>query len=201
MLVYTIQAAFESSVAERVVVSTDSLEISNVAKQNGAQVIDRPAEISTGESSTESALLHALDVMKEDGFRPDWILTLQPTSPLRSAQTIRDFVSAYREVSERFDSMLSVSQDYGFKWVMGDDGCLQPLFQTAQRRRQDREPLYEEDSALYVTGAEALRRTGSIFGASVTGFLINPMEAVDINEPIDLLWAEFLLGIRESDAA
>lgn len=197
MLAYTVEAALESGVTGQVFVSTDSGEIAGVARQYGAQVIDRPVELSVDAATTESALIHALDVLAGQGLHPEWVLTLQPSSPLRSVQTIRDFVAAFRAVSDRFDSMLSVTEDRVYKWVKAEGDALRPLFPKAGRRRQDREPLYSEDSVLYITRVHALRTTGSIFGRNVTGFSIDPIEAVDINESIDFEWAEFLLQKRQ----
>lgn len=196
LLAYTVEAAIQSAVAERVVVSTDSKEIAEVALQYGAEIINRPTELSTDEAPTELALIHALDSLTAQNFTPEWVLTLQPTSPLRSSQTIRDFVAAFSDASQHFDSMLSVTEDSAYKWVKTEGHALQPLFPNAARRRQDRPPLYSEDSALYITRVQALRNTGSIFGRNVTGFSIDPIEAVDINEPLDLAWAEFLLANR-----
>lgn len=199
LLAYTVEAALGAEVAERVVVSTDSPRIAAVARELGAEVLERPAEISGDTASTESALLHALDVLATGGFAPAFVLTLQPTSPLRSAGSVRRFVAAYEAVADRFDAMLSVTEDRAFKWVRGGDESLSPLFPGSPRRRQDRSPLYSEDSALYISRVEALRATGSIFGRSAAGFVLDPLEAVDVNEPADLAWAEFLLR-RRSEA-
>lgn len=193
LLVYTIESALGAKLNGKVVVSTDDSEISSVAKANGAEVIKRPDEISLDTSSTESALLHALDVMEQRGFFPDAVLTLQPTSPFRKPETIRKFVDKFESLRGDFDSMLALHEDRTFFWVKGSNDEYKPLFADAPRRRQAREPLYPENSLLYITNTEALRKTGSIFGKKAAGFIVDPDEAVDINEPRDILFAEFLM--------
>lgn len=194
LIVYTIESAIDSGVAKDVFVSTDSEKIAEVARRFGAGVIKRPADISHDTASTESALIHALEVIKKDKFWiPEAVLTLPPTSPLRSSETIRNFVSYYGAVSERYDAMISLNETYGDYWIKNSKNNFERLLPDAPRRRQDRRPVYLENSAIYITKTEALLKTNSILGRNCTGFVIDSIEAIDINEPLDLLWAEFVL--------
>jgi CMP-N-acetylneuraminic acid synthetase len=193
LLTYTIESALESRVAKDVFVSTDSEEIMRVAEASGASVINRPPEISHDTASTESALLHGVDFIKANhGWNPEYILTLPPTSPLRKAETIRKFISSFIPVCNEYDAMLSFTECRGDYWIKANEDFSR-LFPDAPRRRQDRKPLYLENSAMYVTKTESLIVTGSILGRNCTGFVINEIEAIDINEPLDLQWAEFVL--------
>jgi CMP-N-acetylneuraminic acid synthetase len=200
LLAYTIEAARASGIVDRILVSTDSDAIADVSLEYSAEVIMRPAELATDISSTESVLLHALDVLITEGIQPPAVLTLPPTSPLRSAETIRAFVAAFAQLPPEIDALISLSENRGDFWIKKGQGENQwaRLFPNAPRRRQDREPLYEENSALYLTRVDALRETRSILGKCVAGFVIDALEAVDINEPRDLLWARFLLENRPS---
>ena len=84
LLAYTIEHALATPSIDRVVVSTDDVEIGTVAARHGAEVIWRPAEISGDRASSEAALLHALDELAaRDDYRPDLVVMLQATSPLR----------------------------------------------------------------------------------------------------------------------
>jgi CMP-N,N'-diacetyllegionaminic acid synthase len=197
LLAYTIEAALEADVARHVLVSTDSDEIAAVALEYGAEVIRRPEEISHDTASTESALLHAVDfVVKTRGWSPGHILTLPPTSPLRSASTIKEAVGHYRSVMAEFDALLTLTENRGDFWRRDLQGNFSRLFPDAPRRRQEREPLFLENSAVYITRTSSLVETGSILGRKCTGFVIPDIEATDINEPIDLKWAEFLLEAK-----
>lgn len=196
LLCYTLEAARASQVAARLVVSTDSPQIGAIALEEGAEVIHRPRVLAADASSTEAVLLHALDVFAAEGFSPDALLTLPPTAPLRTARTIQNFVRAFETQGGGFDAMISLTENREYYWMRGTGGAYVRLFPNAPRRRQERTPLYAENSALYLTRSRALRESGSILGRSVTGYPLDPVEALDINEPIDLAWAEFLLRQR-----
>ena len=195
LLVYTIESALAAKLNGRVVVSTDDDEIAAVAKKYRVQVIKRPPEISGDTASSESALLHALDVLEKEKYFPDAILLLQPTSPLRKAETIRKFVAKFEDIKDEYEAMLSLHKDKTDFWV-NKGGVFSRLFPNAPRRRQAREPLYAENSALYITNVEALRKTNSVLRSVTAGFVIDADEAVDINEPRDILLAELLLKKR-----
>lgn len=194
LLAYTVEAAIDSGVAKEVFVSTDSEKIAEVARNFGAEVIKRPAEISHDAASTESVVIHALEIIRKERCRmPNAILTLPPTSPLRSFKTIRNFVSYYLNVAEQYDAMVSLNETRGDYWIKDSKGNFRRLFPAAPRRSQDREPIYLENSAIYITKTEAILNTNSILGNNCTGFIINNIESLDINEPLDLQWAEFVL--------
>lgn len=178
-----------------IVVSTDSEEIKNVAKvYKNIIVINRPDSISGDSASTESALLHALDVMAEQYNKQyDSVITLQATSPLREKKTLLRFIQNYESNYPIYDAQLSLNEDRTDFWIKRDDGRFERLQKNAPRRRQERVPLYVENSAYYITEVNALRKTKSVLGTSANGYIISDIEAVDINEPIDILIAEHLL--------
>lgn len=197
LLAYSVEALQNAHVTDLIIVSTESSKIAAVAREYGVRVIDRPAAYATDSASTESVLLHVLDVLNRDGIFPEHVLTVPPTSPLRTASTVKNFVAAYLAESNRIDAMLTLTEDRGVFWTSAEEGRVKRLLPDAPRRRQERKPLFEENSALYVTRVEALRATGSVLGEKTGGFVIDPVEAVDINEPFDLAWAEFLLSRQQ----
>jgi CMP-N,N'-diacetyllegionaminic acid synthase len=196
LLAYTIAAAREAGLGDATFVSTDDPEIAGVAKQWGAHVLVRPDALATDAASTESVLLHALDEVANKGWHPKWILTLPPTSPFRRASTIRFFMD-HAETSG-VDCLLSLTETRASLWRHGVDGKIARLFPDAPRRQQERAPLYEENSAIYVTAVPALRATGSVLGTSQRGVAIDPIEGFDINSELDLVIAEALRGVEPS---
>lgn len=190
-----VNVALKAGFKSAVIVSTDSPEIAEVAENTGARVILRPLELATDTASTEDVLLHVLDVLAGEGSAPQWVMTLPPTSPFRKASTVAAFVAEARKRPDDQDCLMSVTVDKGDYWRMsGDDGVIVRLFADAPRRQQDREPLYEENSAIYLTKCAALRETGSILGSSVRGLPIDQLEAFDINTEIDFRIAEAMVG-------
>ena len=196
LLEYTIEVIINSNLDDTdIVVSTDSQAIKEVSeKYKEIYVIERPASISGDKAKTEDALVHALDYMEHNyGKTYDAILTLQATSPLRKPETLIKFIEAYEETYPYYDAQLSLNENRTDFWVQNPDKSFKRLFPDAPRRRQERTPLYAENSTYYITDAQILRRTMSVLGTKANGFEISDVEAIDINEPIDIIVAESLM--------
>ncbi len=195
LLAYTVEAAL-AAFGSPPIVSTDCETIATVARALGARVIMRPPELGAATASTESALIHVLDVLALEGWQPTWIMTLPPTSPLRSTETIRRFRAEVQRCPDDQDCLMSVTENRGDFWRMSDGGAVERLFADAPRRQQDREAIFEENSAVYLTSVAALRETGSILGRRVRGLAIDLAEGWDINSALDFEIAEALLRRR-----
>ena len=199
LLEYTLDVIQETELDKcDIAVSTDAEDIKKVAlKYKNVSVVNRPAEISGDAASVEEALLHAIEVMeKENGKKYDAVLTMQATSPLRKSETLRDFVKAYEKCYPEYDAMLSLTESSSDYWIK-ENNNFERLYKNAPRRRQERKPIYIENSAYYITSVEALKSTHSVLGTNVNGFLISDIEGIDINEPVDIIIAEsFLKGSK-----
>jgi N-acylneuraminate cytidylyltransferase len=196
LLSYTVDSAQASGAVDRLVVSTDHAEIAAVAKQAGAEVLMRPPELSTDQARTEAALLHVLDTLEKSGFRPDLVLTLEPTSPFRSAELIRRCLKIFEATDA--DSVIGVvesRENYG-RIV---DGRYQFLFPDQPRRRQEREPLYREASTIYATRTATLRNKQSVLGDRLHALVVEESEAVDINTVFDFNVAEALMQLNAAE--
>lgn len=199
LLEYTLEVIAKAHIDDAdVVVSTDSESIKRVAqKYDFTEVVDRPEDISGDRAKTEEALLHALNVMeirRQKNY--DAVLTLQATSPLRESRTLNAFISAFEKGYPKHDAMLSLNENRMDFWIKNANGFFERRDKNAPRRRQEREPLYAENSAYYITETQALRETGSVLGRNCNGFLISDEEAIDINEMIDIMIAEAILKKR-----
>ncbi len=199
LLTYTLEAIAATGLNIPTYVSTDDECIAAVAlNYPGVETIRRPAEIASDTASTESVLLHVLGVLAERSQAPQWLMTLPPTSPFRTAATIRSFAGAVEECADDIDCLMSVTENRGDFWRMGTEGRMDRLFPDAPRRQQDRTPLYEENSAVYVSRTKALRDTRFILGRAVRGIPIPALEGFDINNPEDMRLAECLLDVVHS---
>ena len=200
LLCYAIDSILDSGIDADIVVSTDSDEIAQVALgHGGAYVINRPKSIRGDGAKTEDALLDALDQMKSlHGKTYEVVLTVQPTSPFRKPETVKRFWNEFIEISNEYDAMLTLNETRTDYWVE-ESGSYHRLYPDAPRRRQDRKPLYIENSCLYATTVDALRETHSVLGNNVQGFLIDEREALDINEAIDLVLANLLMKKRANE--
>jgi len=192
LIEYSIESALASGVLDRVIVSTDHNEIIKVSKKyEGIEIIRRPPELSTDYAPTESALLHVCDVLeKNDGFVPEVVLTLEPTSPLRSIETIKSCVEVFENTNS--DSVMGVVELSHYPGVI-NKGRYKFLIKDSSRRRQDRRAIYMESSTIYGTKLSFLRKTKSVIGETPYALVVKKNEAVDINDEWDFVIAELIL--------
>jgi YrbI family 3-deoxy-D-manno-octulosonate 8-phosphate phosphatase len=201
LLAYTIEHAKGTAAIDRIVVSTDSPDIASVAAQYGAEVVWRPPDISGDGASSESAMLHALDELEiRDGYRPDLVVLLQATSPLRHAQDAQRAIETL--VSEEADSLFSACNVHGFVWRRNGHGLASFSYdyRTRKPRQQGPEDLLENGS-IYVTRHNLLRETGNRLGGRIAVYRMDPLDSFQVDEPGDLQTVERLLRWRNHVSA
>lgn len=193
LIAHTIEAAKGAKGIARVIVSTDSEEIAAVAREYGAEVVMRPANIAADDTQMIPVLQHALEQAPADA-----IVLLQPTSPLRTSAHITEAIQAY--ASSGTDSLVSVMQvPHPFLpsslYRMGEN-VLQPLSDTLVTRRQDKEILYARNGPAILIASASLIREGKLYGSSVVPYVMDKESSVDIDDAQDLSYAAFLLERR-----
>ena len=156
----SIRAAQASNDVGRVMVSTDDDAIAAAAEAEGAGVIRRPAAIAGDAASSESALLHALDVLEQQGPLETELVFLQCTSPFTTGAQIDAVLAALKP--EQSCSSFAVTPWHGFLWRADGRGINHDPAQPRQRR-QDLEPAFLETGAIYAMNVAAFRRCGSRF--------------------------------------
>ena len=156
----SIRAAQASHGVGRVVVSTDDDAIAAAAEAEGASVIRRPAAIAGDTASSESALLHALELLEAQGPLEAEMVFLQCTSPFTTGAQIDGVLAALKE--EDCNSSFAVTPWHGFLW-RADGRGINHNPELPRQRRQDLEPAFLETGAIYAMGVTAFRRCGSRF--------------------------------------
>ncbi len=197
LVAYSIEAARRSKTVERVVVSTDDPEIAGVSRHYGAEVVERPAELSGDKSSSESALLHVLDHLnRSENYKPDLVVFLQCTSPLTHEEDIDGTIQSL--LRENADSALAVTPFHYFLWNRDPNGeALGINHDKAQRLpRQDREPQYLETGAVYVMRTDGFLAARHRFFGRTALHAVPAERCLEIDEPADLKVAEVLLRSR-----
>ncbi|WP_033372050.1 acylneuraminate cytidylyltransferase [Humibacter albus] len=191
-----IACARATSSIDHVVVSTDGIELASVAEQAGAEIVTRPAALSTGTASSESAVLHALDALAERGVEPSIVVFMQATSPFTRPVDIDAAVDRVR--SGESDSIFAAVETHTFIWRLDADGCAQGINHDPAFRpmRQDLEPQYQETGAFYVLNAAGFRRSGHRFFGRV-GVAVVP-NAIDIDTEDDLRLADAIARLSET---
>jgi N-acylneuraminate cytidylyltransferase len=195
LILHTIDAAKKSRHIDQIIVSTDDDEIASVASTEGVILIKRPLEMAGDESPTIDAVLHVLDECSKQGMEPDFIVLLQPTSPLRTSIDIDEAVALYLEGD--CESVISVAESaHPPYWNMIlKDGYLQPLFgqESLTNRRQDFPKTYLPNGAIYIASPSILKLNRSFYTLKTKPYYMSQEKSLDIDTEIDLLIAEILI--------
>lgn len=195
-----VRAARATGVIDLVVVSTDDDAIASAARAAGARVVDRPADLSGDTASSESALLHALDVLAADGIAPRVTAFLQATSPFLPAGPLAEAVTAVRD--GRADSVFSARESYEFVWQRDADGAAAIGHDAAHRpRRQDREPHFVETGAFYVFATAGFRGARHRFFGRTEIVTVPEATAIEIDDPAQLRTAQALAPLLDPPEA
>ncbi len=173
LIAWTIEAALNSKLVDRFVVSTEDEEIGGIAAGLGSEVLKRPPELATDDATTLSVLQH---VVKETGC--DIVVLLQPTSPIRRPGLIDECITEFLE--ENFDSLAT-----GFNCTFIEYG-------KNFLRRQDIGGFFYDDGNVYVIKAEILAR-GDRHGKRIGRKIITRWENTEIDDEFDFWVAEHIL--------
>lgn len=196
----TVAAARDARLVDAVYVSTDDPEIAAAARAAGAEVIDRPAEISGDQASSESALLHALDVIEAEGDPVDTLVFLQCTSPFTSSDQVDACVAAIGR--DGAVCSFSASSNHGFLWGVGPDGFAAGVnhdHTKPRKRRQDLPPQYLETGAIYAMNAIAFRAAGVRFCGPAALVRIEAAP-IEIDDEKDFAFAEAILKVQQPES-
>jgi len=201
LLEYTARAASESHVLDRVVLSTDSVEIADEGRRVGLEVpFLRPAALAADDAPMLPVIMHAVQTIEANGWRPEMIVLLQPTSPLRRSEHIRDAVVLLRDTqADSVVTAVAVPRHLSPDYVMRlEDGRLKPFLEAGARitRRQDARQAYSRDGTVYACWRNTLERFGTIYGDDCRALLIDPLESLSIDSPDDWDAAERRLAHR-----
>jgi CMP-N,N'-diacetyllegionaminic acid synthase len=197
LIVHTIQHALGAPQVDAVYVSTEDAEIAAVAREAGATVIDRPAELAGDAATTESAVEHALSVIEP---APDVVCLLQATSPLRPEHALQEALEKF--VAGGYDSLLSLSPTHRFFWRVEGDTAVAEYDYMNRPRRQDMRPedvRYVENGSLYVFTREHFAARGNRLGGRI-GCVVFPEEyALEIDSAVDLAMLEAAHRVKDED--
>ncbi len=201
LLAYTIEAARESAALDRVILSTEDVAIAELGRSLGCEVpFLRPAELSRDDTPHLPVIQHAAAWMRDQAhYRPDAVMVLQPTSPLRTAGDI-DAAAALLE-SSGADSVLSVSEvpthAHPLRTLRLDAGGRATLFATGQpvrrriNRRQDMPEAWVMNGAIYACRtAELFAAEPSLYGDAVVAYRMPPERSISIDDMDDWAAAE-----------
>ena len=203
LIVYSIQHALASNYIDRVVVSTDSEEIAEIALTHGAEVpFLRPKELSEDDSLDIDFHLHAIEWLRDkENYLPDAVINLRPTTPVRDPAVLDEAIQLF-SCHPELDSMRAVrpANKTPYKmWRLQDNGLIYPLFERFEKYnepynlpRQLLPDIVVQDGYFDITRTTTILKKNSTTGSVVMPFLVLG-EEIDIDLESDIEKAERLL--------
>lgn len=200
LIAYTIEEALKSKYLERVIVSTDDTQIAQVAEEYGAEIpFIRPKELATDTSPTLPVIQHALLSLEPQGYRPNFVVLLQPTSPLREVKHIDEAIK--KILVTNADSVITLTESeihpYWLRKLAGDR--VTPFIEIDEEplRRQDLPPIYKLNGAVVVSKREVILSGKSWPQQDVRAIIMEAIDSIDIDTPLDFYIAEKLMELKK----
>jgi len=200
LIQYTIEAATTVFPMDTICVSTDDIEIKQVAERCGLQVpFMRPKELSTDKTGTYEVLLHALLHYENQGYYPDVLVLLQATSPFRTSDQIVEALELY---DSSCDMVVSVKETKSNPYYVlreeNEQGWLVNSKEGNFITRQDCPKVYELNGAIYVISVEALKQKSMTEFKLNKKYVMDDLSSHDIDDMIDWKIAELLVSKRNN---
>lgn len=203
LIAYTIIEGLKSKIS-RLIVSTDSSEIANIAREYGGDVpFLRPDNLAQDDSIIEEAIVDTLKRLKEnESYEPEIIVLLHPTTPLRTASHINDSINLLLETQA--DSVVSVSppmEQPGDMVYWDSSGkmhfLLETLIEPFKAQRQGYPECYFLNGVVYTFTYRSFLETGDRFGKRSVPYMMRQIDSIDIDSMDDMLIAEAIIRQRD----
>lgn len=197
LISYTIHAAIDSGVFEKIIVSTDSLNIAETAMKYGAEIpFLRPEEISGDTVSSDDVILHALSFYKEQGIYFEEVCKLQPTSPFRNGKHIREAYNLYKERKANF--LVSVCEcEHSPLWAGKIEADLRMDYfladEVKRACRQNLPTYYRLNGAIYMGKTCLFCENKNFFGSNSIAYIMQQEDSVDIDSKLDFAVAQVII--------
>lgn len=197
LISWTINAALNSGVFDRVYVSTDSQEVATIARKAGALVpFLRPPELALDESSTEDVITHMVDWVEEREGDVETICILQPTSPLRSSLHI--IKANEQRIQCKSKSVVSVCEvEHPVEWsnvldtqTLSLEGFISPV---NLKRSQDFPKRYRLNGAIYFIARSLVGDFCGMYGKNSSAYIMDKDDSIDIDTEYDFILAESMV--------
>lgn len=190
---WSIEAGLNSKYIDKVVVTSDDADILNIAEDYGVLSINRPIELSSDTATTFDAIEHAIENIKHY----DYIVLLQPTSPLRTEWHIDKAIEFL--INKEADAIVSVCEmDHSPLWSSTLDDTLSMtefLSKSVKNKRsQDLDSYYRINGAIYICDTKKLlKEKGFFIENGIYAFKMDRETSIDIDNEIDFQLADLIL--------
>lgn len=195
---WSIEAARQSAFVDRVLVTTDCEEIKAVSEKEGADVpFLRPKYLAEDQATSFDAVVHALNWLKEtENYTPDFLLLLQPTSPLRTTEDIdRAITKLFEKNAKGIISVCHVAHHPWWSNTLPADGSMANFIrpEIKNKRRQDLPQFYQLNGAIYIAEVGYFIKNQGFLGSGTYAYVMPSERSVDIDYLEDFYLAEMMM--------
>lgn len=200
LICWTIEAALESGLNAKIIVTSDDEEILTIARQykkDGVVAHKRPDELATDTATTIGVIKDVCSFSESIYFKPTTIVLLQPTSPLRTAVDIRAAVDLYYQKHNQ-NTVVSVCEvDHPTAWTgTVNKDCVISGIDFTGKRSQEYTEEYRLNGAIYVANYDHVVTTDVLFTENVYAYVMPKEKSVDIDDMNDYLHARFIVATK-----
>ena len=205
LVAWPVSAALGAASVDRVIISTDDVAIAEAARTAGADVpFLRPAYLANDTASSMDVILHALDTLASQGHEYEYVILLEPTSPLTESSDVEDALSRLRAAGAAADAIVGICRvesthpEYDVR--RDPNGLISPYAAPdfkSLRRRQDIEELYFLEGSLYISRVEAFRRYKTFYHERTLGYEVPRWKSVEVDDIFDFIMVEAVVRQRE----
>ena len=196
LIAWSIEAGLNSKYIDKVVVSSDDDEILEISKKFGTDTIKRPDELASDTATSFDAIKHTIENIEQY----DYIILLQPTSPLRNEKHINEVIELLE--NKNADAVVSVCEmEHSPLWsnTLPQDGKMNNFLrdEVLNKRSQDLDKYYRLNGAIYICKMdELLENKGFFLKENIFAYVMDRKSSIDIDEEIDFKMAENLIQLE-----
>lgn len=203
LIAWSIEASNNSKFLDKLIVSTDSAKIAKVAKKYNADVpFIRPKYLATDTATSVDVVLRAIEFFEKKGQFFDYVILIEPTSPLRTSEDINNTIRALID-NKNGTAIVSVvkleSAHPDFVVSINEKGLIQPFLHDKGiqvKRRQELSDLYFPDGTIYISKIDSLKKRKTFYHELTIAFPIERYKQFEVDEEMDLVIIESIMKVK-----
>ncbi len=202
LIAYTIEAALRAEQIERVIVTTDDMNIAKIAKEYGAEVpFIRPEYLASDMASAVDVYIHAVEFLMQEGIEIEKFMVLLPTAPLRTERHINSAMELFeKEKAETLISMKEAETPVTWYYKMDATKRVENAGYgegDAIANRQMNKTLYVPNGAIYILDYHLLKEKRTYYSMNTVAYIMSAKDSIDIDTKLDFEFAEYIMSKKE----
>jgi len=200
LIAWSIEQGHKSKYIDKLIVSTDGEEIAEVARTYGAEVpFMRPKELASDTAKSEDVLIHAINFFKEKGEKFDYIVLIEPTSPLRTVDDIDkplEILIDHKEAKAIVSVAPLEAAHPEFTVTIQENGLIKPYLGSSRiksKRRQDLDDVYFFEGTIYISHIPIFEEIKGFYHELTLAYVVDIFKSFEVDKKKDLVIIEALM--------